>query len=119
MDTTQSERCKFKEITQNAKFGIFHKTQQATQLLKLVDKMCKYEMDVASIVDDTKRTRFFLSTEGQTGMVKPVYPPPSTSLSGGYNKNKSDSNAAKPLSRQIREWAHRFRPWPREYIHWM
>ena len=34
-------------------------------------------------------------------------------------ENKSDSNAAKPLSRQIREWAHRFRPWPREYIHWV
>ena len=33
--------------------------------------------------------------------------------------NKSDSNAAKPLSRQIREWANRFRPWPREYIHWV
>ena len=31
--------------------------------------------------------------------------------------NKSDSNAAKPLSRQIRERAHRFRPWSREYIH--
>ena len=33
--------------------------------------------------------------------------------------NKSDSNAAKPLSRQIRERAHRFRPWSREYIHWV
>ena len=29
-----------------------------THLLKLLDKMCKYEMDPASIVEDTERTRF-------------------------------------------------------------
>ena len=32
--------------------------------------MCKYEMDPASIVEDTERTRFCT----QTDKVKPVYP---------------------------------------------
>ena len=41
----------------------------ATHLLKLLDKMCKYEMDLMSIVEDTERT------DGQTDKVKPVYPP--------------------------------------------
>ena len=56
MDTRQSQRCKFKEIAKNSNFIIFHETQCATHLLKLVDKMCKYEMDLASIVEDTERT---------------------------------------------------------------
>ena len=64
-------------------FKIFQKTQHATHLLKLVDKMCKYEMDPASIVEDTERTRFCPQTDrrtdGQTDRrtddVKPVYPP--------------------------------------------
>ena len=38
-------------------------TLHATHLLKLLDKMCKYEMDPASIVEDTERTR---STDGRT-----------------------------------------------------
>ena len=59
--------------------NIFHKTQHTTHLLKLVDK-CKYEMDAACIVDaDT-----ILSTDGQMGKVKPVYP--STLLSGDILK---------------------------------
>ena len=44
----------------------------------LLDKMCKYEMDPTSIVDDTERTRFCPQTDGQmdrqTDDVKPVYP---------------------------------------------
>ena len=50
--------------------------------MKLVDKMCKYEMDSASIVEDTERTRFCPQTDGQTDRrdrwtddMKPVYPP--------------------------------------------
>ena len=35
-----------------------------THLLKLLDKMCKYEMDPASIVEDT--VDMILSTDGQT-----------------------------------------------------
>ena len=35
-----------------------------THLLKLLDKMCKHEMDPASIVEDTERTRFCPQTDG-------------------------------------------------------
>ena len=44
----------------------------------LLDKMCKYEMDPASILEDTERTRFGPQMDGQTDRrtdnVKPVYP---------------------------------------------
>ena len=73
--------------SQNYKFNEFGKTSN----LKMLDKMCKYEMDLASIVEDTERTRFCWQTnrrtDGQMDMVKPVYPP-STSLSGGYKNIK-------------------------------
>ena len=42
-----------------------------TQLLKLRDKMYEYKMDPASIVADTKRTRFRAQTDGQKDKVKP------------------------------------------------
>ena len=61
------------------------KTWHPTQLLKLLVKMCEYEMDPASIVDDTGQTRFCPQMDRQTDKVKPVYPP-STLLSGRYNK---------------------------------
>ena len=38
----------------------------ATHLLKLLDKMCKYEMDPMSIVEDTERTRFCPQTDRRT-----------------------------------------------------
>ena len=48
-----------------------------------------YEMDPASIVENTGQTRFCPQmnrrTDGQTDKVKPVYPP-STLLSSGYDK---------------------------------
>ena len=34
-------------------FYILQKPLHATHFLKLLDKMCKYEMDPASIVEDT------------------------------------------------------------------
>ena len=36
--------------------------------------MCKYEMDLASIVEDTEWTWFGLQTYGQTDRLKTVYP---------------------------------------------
>ena len=46
------------------------KLSHVTHLLKLLDKVCKYEMDPASIVEDTERTRFCPQmdrrTEGQS-----------------------------------------------------
>ena len=66
MDTGQSLGRKFKEIAKNSNFGIFHNTQQVTHILKLVDKFCKYEMDLVSIVEDTERTRFCPQTDRRT-----------------------------------------------------
>ena len=47
-------------------------------LLKLLDKMWKYEMDPASIVEDIDRADTVLSTDGRTDRrtddMKPVYP---------------------------------------------
>ena len=55
-------------------FEIFKQTLHATHLLKLLDKMCKYEMDPMSIVEDTDyRVDTILSTDGQTDKVKPLY----------------------------------------------
>ena len=34
--------------------------------MKLLDKMCKYEMDPMSIVEDTERTWFCPQTDGRT-----------------------------------------------------
>ena len=48
----------------------FQQTVHATHLLKLLDKMCKYEMDPVCIVEDTERTQFC----PQTDKVKPIYP---------------------------------------------
>ena len=52
-------------------FWILKWALHTTHLLKLLNKMCKYEMDPMSIVEDTERTRFC----PQTDKVIPVYPP--------------------------------------------
>ena len=75
------------KVTNFKNFLILKRLLHVTHLLKLLDKVCKNEMDPASILEDTERTRFCSQmdrqTDGQTDKVKPVYPP-STSLSGGY-----------------------------------
>ena len=43
----------------------FAKTLNATHLLKQLNKMCKYEMDLASTVEVTERTRFCPQMDGQ------------------------------------------------------
>ena len=47
------------------RFRIFF-NQHAAHILKLVDMMCKYEMDPISILEDTERTWFRLQTDGRT-----------------------------------------------------
>ena len=42
-----------------------NKKLNVTHLLKLLDKMCKYEMDLVSIVEDAEWTRFCPQTYGQ------------------------------------------------------
>ena len=57
---------KFKEFAKTSNFLILKKKIHTTHLLKLLDKMCKYEMDLASIVEDTERTIFCPQTERRT-----------------------------------------------------
>ena len=64
----------------------YKKNIHATHLVELLDKMCKYEMDAVSIVEDTERTDGHLlvstnpqhdaslRTDGQTDKSKRVYP---------------------------------------------
>ena len=46
--------------------------------MKLLNKMCEYEIDLASIVEVTERPRFCPQVDGKTDRrtddVKPVYP---------------------------------------------
>ena len=46
--------------------GILKQTLHTTNLLQLLDKMCKYEMDPTRIVEDTEQTRFCPQTDRQT-----------------------------------------------------
>ena len=64
----QSQSYKFKEFAKISNFWILKETLHATQLLKLLDKMCKYEMDPMSIVEDTERTRFCPQTDRRTSL---------------------------------------------------
>ena len=91
--TRRSQNCKFKKIAKTSLiFFNFDKNFTPTHLLKLLDNMCKYEMDLVSIVENTELTRFCPKADSwpagwmdsRTDKVKPVYPP-STSLSRGYN----------------------------------
>ena len=87
-------------ICQNFKFFNYEKSITHDTPSDVTDKMCKYEMDPASIVEDTERTRFCSKTEkwtdlqterqtdGETDKVKPVYPT-SPSLSRAYNNHYS------------------------------
>ena len=63
MDTRQSEGENLKKLPKKLNFGTCHKIQQATHHLKLVDTICKYEMDTASIVDDAQQTLFCPQTD--------------------------------------------------------
>ena len=69
--TRQSQINKIKELVETKNFLILrNKIIHVTYLLKLLDKMGKYEMDLARIVEDTKQTWFCLQTDrrmdGQT-----------------------------------------------------
>ena len=56
---------KFKEIAKTSIF-LFLKKIHMTHPLKLLDKMCKYEMDPLSIMEDTEQTRFCPQTDRRT-----------------------------------------------------
>ena len=67
---------------------ILKQTLHATHLLKLLDKMCKYEMDPTSTVEDTEGTGFCPQTDRQTDRQgETSIPPFQLRWSGGYNKS--------------------------------
>ena len=81
----QSQSYKFKKFAK-----ILKRALHATHLLKLLDKMCKYEMDPMSIVEDTERTRFCPQTDRRTdGQGDTSIPPFQLRWSGGYKYNAS------------------------------
>ena len=84
---SKDDKVKVTNFKNSPKFQILKRALHATHLLKLLDKMCKYEMDPMSIVEDTERTRFCPQTDrrtdGQTDKVIPVYPPINFVEAGG------------------------------------
>ena len=70
----QSQSYKFWKIAKNSNFEILQETLHTTHLLKLLDKMYKYEMDPTRTVGATERTRDAGRTDGQTDWVKPPTP---------------------------------------------
>ena len=103
----QSQSYKFKEFAKIANFWIFKQTLHATHILKLLDKMCKYEMDPMSIVENTERTRFCPQTDRRTDTQTDrrtrwnQYTPFQFRWSGGYNNNK-----ARSWMHSITKWEH-------------
>ena len=64
--TRQSQSYQLKKIANNPNFEILQETLHATHLLKLLDKMSKYEMDPTRTVGSTEWTRNAGRTDGRT-----------------------------------------------------
>ena len=85
-----SQSYKFKEFAKVSNFWILKQTLFATHLLKLLDKMCKYEMDPMGIVEDKERTRFCPQMDRQTdGQGETSIPPFQLRWSGGIMNSKA------------------------------
>ena len=80
---SKEEKVKVTNLKNSPKFKIFEfwNEHYTPHLLKLLDKMCKYEMDAMSIVEDTERTRFCPQTDRRTRWYQ--YTPLSTLLKRG------------------------------------
>ena len=66
---SKEDKVKVTNLKNSPKFQISKILKQAlhgTHLLKLLHKMCKYEMDPMSILEDTERTRFCPQTDRRT-----------------------------------------------------
>ena len=55
---SKEDKVKVTNLKNGPKCQIFNFLTNFTHLLKLLDNMCKYEMDPTSIVEDTEQTRF-------------------------------------------------------------
>ena len=98
--TRQSQSYKFKEFTKISNILIWKQRLHVTHLL--LDKMCKYEMDPMSIVEDTEWTRFCPQTDRQTdgrtdGQGETSIPPFQLRWSRGYN-NEPDLRMVNSLN---------------------
>ena len=82
----QSQSYKLKKFAKIANFWISKLPLHATHLLKLLAKMCQYEIDPMSIVENTERTQFCPQTDRRTdGQGDTSIPPFQLRWSGGYN----------------------------------
>ena len=79
---SEEDKVKVTNLKNSPKFRIFKQALHATHLLKLLDTMCKYKMDLTSIFEDTERTRFCPQTDKRTRWNQ--YTPLSTLLKQGY-----------------------------------
>ena len=83
---SKEDKVKVTNLQNSPNFWILKRALHATQLLKLLDKLCKYEMDPMSIVEDTERTRFCPQMDRRTdGQGDTSIPPFQLCWSGGYN----------------------------------
>ena len=77
---TRRQSYKFRKIAKNYNFEILQQTLHTVHLMELLNKMCKYEMYPANIVEDTERKRFCPHTET-------IIPCFQLCWSWGFNKN--------------------------------
>ena len=71
----QSQSYKFKKNAKNSTFEIMQETLHVTHPMKLLDKMCKYEMDPTRTVGATEWTRDVGQTNGRTDGSETNIPP--------------------------------------------
>ena len=76
---------KFLKIAKNSNVVILQETLHTTHLLKLLDKIYKYEMDPTRTVGATERIPDAGQMDGQMDRWSETNIPPTTSLCGGYN----------------------------------
>ena len=95
--TTQSQNYKFKKNAKNSNFEILLETLHSTHLLKLLDKMYKYEMDQTRTAGNTEQTR---DAGCWTDRVKPIYIPTTSLCWGWYNNHLCIGHISVSLSQK-------------------
>ena len=88
LDPKSKDKVKVTNLKNLPKFQIFEfwnklYTRHTFRLMKLLDRLCKYEMDPTSW---RYRADTILSTHGQKDKVKPVYPPFNFVEAGGIKR---------------------------------
>ena len=108
---SKEDKVKVTNLKNSPKFKILKQALHATHLLKLLDKMCKYEMDPTSIIEDTERTRFCPQTNRRTDRqmdkVKPVYSPFNFVEAGGITSKYQWQTTAGPLKIKMPSYQQR------------